>query len=132
MVTSPPPEFGRGLLSSPHARTSRSAGRSGPSWAASGRRPGDHGRVRYGARRDVSRTTPLRAPVSGQRRPGTVRYSIEARFTPDSGVFHTLGSATGKRRPLVVVGTIRTKRPLFPACHGKSGRSTVSSRSWPV
>jgi hypothetical protein len=56
-------------------------------------------------------------------------YSIDARFMPDSGVSHMLGSAIGKRRPLVVVGTIRTNRPLSPACHGKSGRSRVSIRS---
>src|SRR5215217_1358822 len=75
---------------------------------------------------------PHPADLGGAASTHVVDHSIDARFTPDSGVRHRLGSATGKRRPLVIVGMIRMNRGLSPACHGKSGRSMVSIRSWPL
>src|SRR3712207_7785599 len=60
-------------------------------------------------------TTLFRSSVPGDRSEQTVAsaspvdHSIDARFTPDRGVSHELGSAIGKRRPLVVVGEIRMR-----------------------
>ncbi len=80
---------------------------------------GIHHRIASRVRRRAERgRSPTVACVERSALPGPRRHSIEARFAPDSGVCHTPGSATRKRLPLVVVGTIRMNRPLSPACHG--------------